>query len=57
MRVFLIEWQKDTWFGHILSKNCHLKRDIEGKVKQREKWREEERRRNELLDDLNETRR
>ena len=34
--------RRANWIGHILRWNCLLKRSIEGKIKGRIKWREEE---------------
>ena len=47
-----------NWIGHILRRNCLLKRVIEGKIKGRiEVTRRQVRRRNLLADDLQEKRR
>jgi len=48
---------KANWIGHILRRNCLLKRVIEGKIKERiEVGGRRERRRRKLLDDLKERR-
>jgi hypothetical protein len=44
-----------NWIGHILRRNCHLKRVIQGKIK--EKPRRQGGRRKQLLDDLKENKR
>jgi len=47
-----------NWIGHILRRNCLLKRVIEGKIKGRiEVTRRQVRRRNLLADELQEKRR
>ena len=46
---------KHRWIGHILRRNCHLKRVIQGKIK--EKPRRQGGRRKQLLDDLKENKR
>jgi hypothetical protein len=46
-------------FGHILSRNCHLKYVMEGKIEIRMDWRERDRRgrrRKQLVDDPKEKR-
>ena len=45
--------RKTNWIGHILRRNCRLKRVIEGKIKgEMEVTRRRGRRRKKLLDDL-----
>jgi hypothetical protein len=49
--------RKANWIGHILSRNCLLKHVIGGKIEgRREVKRRRGRRRNQLLDDFQETR-
>jgi hypothetical protein len=49
-----IRKRKANWIGHILRRNCLLKQVIEGKMKgEMEVTRRQGRRRNKLLDDLN----
>jgi hypothetical protein len=53
-----IKRRKANWIGHILRRNCLLKRVIEGKIKGRiEMTGRRGRRRKQLLDDLKEKRR
>jgi hypothetical protein len=53
-----IKGRKANWIGHILHRNCLLKHVIEGKLEGRiEITGRRKRRRKQLLDDLNETRR
>jgi len=49
--VHKVKIRKGNWIGHILHKNCHLKRVIEGNV---EVTRRQGRRCKQLLDDLRE---
>jgi len=50
-----INRRKGNWIGHIFSKNCLLKRAIEGKVKRRTTFTGRRGRRcKQLLDDLKE---
>ena len=52
-----IRKRKANWIGHILRRNCLLKRVIEGKIKgEMEVTRRRGRRRNKLLDDLKDRR-
>ena len=37
-----IRKRKANWIGHILRRNCLLQRVIEGKIKGRQKWQEDE---------------
>ena len=37
-----IRKRKANWIGHILRRNCLLKQVIEGKIKRRWKWQEDE---------------
>jgi hypothetical protein len=53
-----IKRRKANWIGHILPRNCLLKRVIEGKIEGRiEMTGKRGRRRKQLLDDLKEKRR
>ena len=52
-----ISKRKANWIGHILRRNCHLQRVIEGKIKEGIKVTGRRgRRRRKLLDDLKERR-
>jgi hypothetical protein len=52
-----IRKRKGNWIGHILRRNCLLKKVIEGKIKgQIEVTRRQGRRRKKLLDDLGDRR-
>ena len=52
-----IRKRKANWIGHILRRNCLLKRVIEGKIKgEMEVTRRRGRRRKKLLDDLKDRR-
>jgi len=49
--------RKANWIGHILRRNCLLKQDIEGKIKEEvEVTRRQGRRRKKLQDDLKDRR-
>jgi len=50
-----VKRRKDDWIGHILCRNCRLKRVIEGKIEERiEVTGRRGRRRKKLLDELKE---
>jgi hypothetical protein len=52
-----IRKRKANWIGHILRRNCHLRRVVEGKIKgEIEVTGRRGRRRRKLLDDLKERR-